>query len=67
MLYASKPDRRKSHVLLLDNCSSHKTILARDILKKMSLNTISSAPGFFLTLPVERVFGMIKRKKINNQ
>jgi transposase len=49
-------------VLLLDECSSHKTATTRDVLRRLGYTTIFSAPASYLSAPVEMIFGAMKRK-----
>ncbi len=58
----TKPDWRDSHVLLLDNCSSHKTKITRTVLRNLGFKVMFSAPASFLSAPVEMLFGAVKRK-----
>ena len=44
----------------MDNCPSHKTPLLRDVLRKLGVPTIFSAPASFLAIPAEAVFGALK-------
>ena len=55
-----RPDWRDTHVFLLDNCSIHKTHLAREILKNLGYPVIFSAPASFLAIPIEGMFGALK-------
>ena len=60
--YLSKhrPGWRKSHVLLLDNCSSHKTEQTLRVLAYLKMPVIFSAPAYFLAIPIEGLFGALK-------
>ena len=55
-----RPDWRETHVFLLDNCSIHKTQLARKILANLGYPVIYSAPASFIAIPVEGIFGVLK-------
>ena len=61
------PHWRDDHVLLLDNCPSHKTAMVREVLQKLQVPTIYSAPASFLAIPVEGLFGAIKAKNFLNE
>ena len=52
---------RASHVLLLDNCSSHKTQLVREALKAARFPTLYTAPASYLVCPIEEVFSLVKK------
>ena len=60
-------DWRDTHVLLLDNCPSHKTAAVKEVLHKLQVPTIYSAPASFLAIPVEGLFGAIKGKNFLNE
>ncbi len=55
-------DWRDSHILLMDNCSSHQTPTVRNILKSLGFTVVFSAPASYDVMPVERFFFSIKRK-----
>ena len=55
-----RPDWRSTHVFLLDNCSIHKTQLARKVLTSLKYHVIYSAPASFLAIPIEGIFGALK-------
>ena len=52
-------------MFLLDNCPIHKTALAVDILNRLNIPTIFSAPASYKAIPVEELFGAIKLKDFN--
>lgn len=56
-----KPDWRKDHVLLLDNCAAHKTRLVKQLIASLRVPTLYSAPASFLAVPVEGVFAAMKQ------
>lgn len=60
MLDEAKPQWRSSHILLLDNCPSHKTSNVTKLLNTLKVPTLFSAPASFLVAPVERFFGALK-------
>ena len=47
-------------MLLLDNCSTHKTELVFDLLNTLRVPKMYSAPASYLAIPVERLFGSIE-------
>jgi hypothetical protein len=55
-------DWRDNHVLLLDNCSTQKTKLARSNILRLGFLVTYSASASFKTVPVKKVFGAMKRK-----
>lgn len=57
---------RSSHVLVLDNCACHKTQLVRDVLKKAGFPTLFTAPASYLAYPVEQIFSLIKKIKLDD-
>ena len=59
--FSSKyPRWRESHVLLLDNCASHKTRDSLAVLEALEIPVIFSAPASFLAIPIEGVFAALK-------
>ena len=56
---------RETHVLLLDNCSSHKTNLVREVLKKGRIPTLFTAPASYVACPVEEMFSLVKKINFN--
>lgn len=52
---------RETHVLVLDNCSSHKTQLVRDVLQRAGFPTLFTAPASYLACPVEEIFSLMKK------
>ena len=66
-LDASSPDWRATHVLVLDNCASHKTSLVLSVLKAGGFTVIFSAPASYSALPVEGIFGLIKKRESMRQ
>ena len=54
------PDWRETHLLLLDNCPSHKTALTMKTLEQLDVPVIFSGPASFKAIPVEGMFGAIK-------
>ncbi len=56
---------RSSHILLLDNCTSHKTKLVRDVLKKTGFPTLYTAPASYIACPVEELFSLVKKINID--
>ena len=57
---------RDSHVLVLDNCTSHKTKLIKEVIMKTGFQTLYSAPASYLVCPVEEVFSLIKKLNTDN-
>jgi hypothetical protein len=55
-------DWRDTHILMMDNCSSHQTPTVRNILKNLGFTVLFSAPASYDVMPVERFFFSIKRK-----
>ena len=53
-------DWRDTHMLLLDNCPSHKTSLTMNTLERLNMPVLFSAPASFKAIPVEGMFGAIK-------
>ena len=58
------PNWREDHILLLDNCPSHKTDMVRDVLHQLQFPTVYTAPASFLAIPVEGLFGAMKAKNL---
>jgi hypothetical protein len=52
----SKPNWRSNHLLLLDNCSTHKTDTVTRLISRLSIPTMYSAPASYLVAPIERLF-----------
>lgn len=59
-LSAADKNWRDRMVLVLDNCSSHKTALARLVLARLGFPVLFSAPASYRVLPVELLFGAVK-------
>lgn len=51
----------ENHILLMDNCSSHKTKWTRSVILGLGFKLMFSAPASFLCLPIEYVFGTLKK------
>ena len=49
-------------MVLLDNCASQKTPLTRMILKHLGIDVIIIPHTSFLSAPVEKIFGALKRR-----
>ncbi len=60
------PNWRESHILLLDNCTSHKTQMMRKVYANGGFKVIFSAPASYLAIPVERIFGLIKKQDLDD-
>jgi len=60
-----KPDWRSNHVLLLDNCPSHKTKATLEVLDRLQIPTVFSAPASYIVIPVEQLFASIKALDLN--
>ena len=58
------PDWRGQTMIVLDNCSSHKTRLVRAVFEKLRVPTMYSAPASYAALPIELLFGAIKTAKL---
>ena len=56
---------RDSHVLLLDNCASHKTPATLRLLQSLGFPVIFSAPASFLAVPIEGLFAALKATDFN--
>jgi hypothetical protein len=56
----TKPDWRKDHIFLLDNCSTHKTSTVIKLINCLKIPTLFSAPASYLVAPIERLFASIK-------
>ena len=56
----TRPNWRDTHVVLLDNMTSHKTHGTRRLFESLKIPYLFSAPASFLTLPIESVFKYIK-------
>lgn len=54
------PNWQESHVLVLDNCSSHKTSVTRQVLHHLGFRVLFSAPASYLVMPVEKYFAKMK-------
>ncbi len=61
-LDCSTPGWRSTHVLVLDNCTSHKTPLVRAVLLAEGFTVLFGAPASYLAMPVERVFALMKKR-----
>lgn len=55
------PKCKENNLLLMDNCPSQKTKLVRDVLASGGFRVMFSAPASYLALPVESIFGLIKK------
>jgi hypothetical protein len=55
-----RPYWRETHVFLLDNMSSHKTLQTRRVFEALEIPYMFSAPASFIAMPVESVFKFIK-------
>ena len=60
-LSQDKPDWKNSHVLMMDNCSIHKTLFMRKLMETAGFTVLFTAPGSYLVSPVEGVFALIKQ------
>jgi transposase len=60
------PDWRETHILMLDNCSSHKTQLMRKIMSSTGFRVLFTAPASYLVPPVEGIFAIIKTQKLDD-
>lgn len=56
-----REDWRTNYVLVLDNCSCHKTPMVRQVLRNIGFKVLYTAPASYLAMPVELVFGRIKQ------
>ncbi len=54
------PDWKRTHVLMLDNCTSHKTKLVKNVMEAAGFTVIFTAPASYLVAPVEGIFALIK-------
>jgi hypothetical protein len=59
-LTKQRPAWRKDHVLVLDNCSSHKTPMVQEVLLKLGYSILYTAPASYLAMPIELLFAHIK-------
>ena len=55
-----RPGWRETHIILLDNCPSHKTQMMMKKLDQLDAPIIFSAPASFKAIPIEGIFGAIK-------
>ena len=55
-----RPNWRQSHLLLMDNMSSHKTQKTLNMIEQLQLPVRFTAPASFLAVPVEGVFRCLK-------
>ena len=55
-----QPGWREDYILLLDNCSTHKTPTVRRVLSSIGVPTLFTAPASYAYCPVELFFGTIK-------
>ena len=62
-----RPDHRKHHWLIMDNMAGHKTALAKIVLAHLGLRISFSAPASFSSMPVERLFGIVKSKFLDGE
>ena len=53
-------------MLVLDNCTSHKTQLVRDVLQRAGFPTLFTAPASYLACPVEEIFSLMKKVNIDD-
>lgn len=47
-------------MLLLDNCSTHKTATVTALIERLKIPTMFTAPASYLAAPVENFFGALK-------
>ena len=52
---------RSNHILVLDNCSSHKTLKMREIFIAAGFTVLFTAPASYVVSPVEGMFALIKK------
>ena len=53
-------DWRQTHMLMLDNCPSHKTKGTVELLERHRVPTTFTAPASYLAVPAEQIFKKIK-------
>ena len=49
-----------THILLMDNCPSHKSEITLKILRALKIPTIFTASASFKAVPVEALFAALK-------
>ena len=64
-LDAEDPNWRANTVILLDNASYHRTQETRAAIKKLGIKTIYSGPYSYVSAPIEKFFGLLKRGDLN--
>ena len=55
-----RPNWRRNHCLVMDNCSAHRTDLSKKVLHHLRVPVAFTAPASMTAMPVEKVFGLIK-------
>ena len=60
MLSIETPDWKENSVVLLDGAKYHTSEQTREVLKKLGIPTIYSAPYSYSTAPIEHLFGGFK-------
>ena len=61
----TKPDWRKTHILLLDNSPIHTSDHVVRLLSYLKVPTMFTAPASNRALPVEHVFGILKSQDVD--
>ncbi len=58
---------KENYIFLMDNCPSHKTPMVRQIIRKLQIPVLFSAPASFKTAIIELIFGALKGKDFTDQ
>ena len=64
-LDAEEANWRDNTVILLDNAAYHKSLETRAAIKKLGIKTIYSGPYSYISAPIEKYFGLLKRGDLN--
>ena len=64
-LDAEDPNWRENTVILLDNASYHRSQETRAAIKKLGIKTIYCGPYSYVSAPIEKFFGLLKRGDLN--
>ena len=55
-----RPNWRETHIILLDNMSSHKIQRTKRLFEALEMPCMLTAPASFMATPVESVFKYLK-------
>ena len=69
VLKLSEEDRdwRQKHMLLLDNASYHMQNFNLAVFRQLNIPVLFLGPYAYEMAPIERVFGMLKTKDLNDR